>query len=151
MINITITGAEAISSRISGIISRLADLTPAFETIRGSFWDIEEEQFSSEGGFSGGWQQLSPGYDAWKKTVAPGMPILQLSGDLMRSLTGQSDGTIAEISPMEARFGTSFSRGLEHQTGKDRLPARPPLEITDEHRQQWVQLIEQYINGGGAV
>lgn len=146
-INVSIIGAETINAAINNMIGRITDLSPAFASIRDSFWGIEEEQFSSEGGFSGGWKELSPSYSAWKESVAAGMPILQLSGALMRSLTGQTGDSITQIDPMEARFGTTLPRGAKHQDG-DGVPARPPISITKEHRQQWVDIIRDYIGGG---
>jgi len=148
-INISLLGVDILSTRITDLMTRIADLSPALERIKQNFWEVEEQQFTSEGGFSGGWKALSPAYAEWKESVAPGMPILQLSGDLMRSLTGQSSGTVVRISPHEAELGTSIGYAVDHQNGLEGPPARPPIEITDEHEEEWAQIVGDYIFSGG--
>lgn len=91
------------------------------------------EQFEAQGGgpLSGAWKELSPTYKAWKDGVAPGMPILMLSGAMAAALTSSgAPGAYREWTASDFVFGTD---GIEyasfHQTGTGRMPARPLFDF----------------------
>lgn len=101
-------------------------LTPVFE-------DAVSEQFDARGSgpMSGSWSPLSPVYSAWKEANYPGMPILELTGELRTALTTSgAPSAYREWSASEFAFGTA---GLEyasfHQTGTARMPARPLFDF----------------------
>lgn len=101
-------------------------LSPVFE-------DALSEQFNARGGgpMSGAWSPLTPDYAAWKDGHAPGMPLLELTGELRAALTTSSaPSAYREWSASEFAFGTA---GLEyasfHQTGTGRMAARPVFDF----------------------
>lgn len=59
--------------------------------------------------------------------------ILVETGELKKSLTDLNDSfNIHEIQPRELLFGTSDPKALFHQEGTSKMPARPPVGISDE-------------------
>lgn len=91
-------------------------------------------QFEGEGGGPnrGSWEALSPAYGEWKRSVAPGKPILEFSGKLREALTQSSSPlAVRSMGGQEFDFGT---RGVEyasfHQTGTSRMPSRPPFDFS---------------------
>lgn len=106
-------------------------LTPVFEA-------AEAAQFDAEGaGLTGAWAALRPSYEEWKSYNFPGLPILQLKGELRAALTSSTSPlAYREWSASEFAFGTV---GVEyasfHQTGTrgntrgEGMPARPPFDF----------------------
>ena len=101
-------------------------LSPVFE-------DAIDEQFDARGAgpLSGAWSPLTPNYAAWKEANYPGMPLLELTGELRAALTTTgAPSAYREWSASEFSFGTA---GLEyasfHQVGTGRMKARPPFDF----------------------
>lgn len=107
-------------------------IQPVFEEQVGAQFDAE-----GQGPVSGTWAQLSSAYEAWKSGAYPGMPILVARGEMRAGLT-EGSSPFAERSYSDAMFNFG-TRGVEyasyHQTGTDRMPARPPFDFTDELQQ----------------
>ncbi len=115
---------------------------PAWWGIARAFYAMEKRAFATEGRSQGqGWTALDPRYKAWKDQHYPGKPILQLTGDLKKSMTQRNaKGAFYESSFKEFAVGTvlpagnsDHSLGVIHQAG-EQLPARPPLVIDDKFR-----------------
>lgn len=138
MIRPTLQIENRIASRFDGIARSTEDLRPAWPAIAEEFYRIEEEHFSSQGARSGNqWQELSPKYAQWKSVNYPGQPILQRTGNLKRSLTGQDDpNAIYDPQPDSLTLGTSLSYAAYHQAGEGKLPQRPPIELREEDFQK---------------
>jgi phage gpG-like protein len=116
-------GGEAIADFGKYVFPKLG---PAME-------EAEAAQFEAEGAgpVAGSWAALTPTYQAWKEGVAPGMPILELSGALRSALTSSSaSGARREATASDFIFGT---QGLPyasfHQTGTAKMKARPPFDF----------------------
>ena len=101
-------------------------LGPVFEA-------AEERQFAAEGQGPnrGHWAPLTDAYAAWKAQVAPGNPILELSGRMREALTSSS-------SPFARRVtsGDTFDFGTQdvpyasfHQLGTSRMVDRPLFDF----------------------
>lgn len=142
-----IDGDVQLARSISRFSENVKDLRPAFWNITKLFWNIEKQQFDTEGGHgSGGWQALSPKYEEWKARNYPGKPILQRSGRLMQSLTGQTGDTVKQMEPLLLRLGTSVEYAIYHQQGTSRgLPKRKPIELTESDKQAWVKEIQRWL------
>lgn len=100
-------------------------LVPVFE-------DAIEEQFAGRGaGPAGPWAPLSPTYAEWKARKAPGMPLMELSGNMREALTRSSSPMAwREWSADSFSFGTvGLSYVSHHQTGTSRMPARPLFDF----------------------
>lgn len=101
-------------------------LSPVFE-------EAIDEQFSGRGTgpLSGAWSPLTPDYAAWKEGHYPGMPLLELTGDLREALTTTASPlAYREWSAAEFSFGTAgLAYASFHQTGTARMPARPVFDF----------------------
>lgn len=124
------------------------DASPAFEAIGDSLARAERNQFRTEGIYgSGGWDPLSPAYAAWKAKNYPGRPILQLSGDLMESLTVRPFG-IDVVEAQFAVFGSGVEYGAFHQRGTDLMPRRRPVELPETLRRRWIAILQRWLVHG---
>ena len=107
----------ASSGASPGLYGRAHDLKPAWDTVRNIIFHAEALLFHTEGGSGnpedGGipWAGLGHSYAGWRRQFFPG-PILQLSGNLMRQLTGQSGDHY------EQRTFTSFAFGSNAPVGQ---------------------------------
>jgi hypothetical protein len=98
--------AKQVDVLLGTLKTAVGDLTPVWRDIHQDFIQGEQEQFDSEGNSgSGGWAALSPPYAAWKSMVAPGAPILVLSGALRGSLT---DGRHSDAIYQPQRLGVTM-------------------------------------------
>lgn len=96
-----------------------------FPDVLREFSRIQEDWFSSQG--RGSWEPLSPSYAAWKSIVAPGLPLLVLTGELSKAhfVTQQNNSSLTIKA--EPPYYWPF-----HQFGTSRMPARPPYVIDKE-------------------
>lgn len=108
-------------------------LGPVFEA-------AEERQFAAEGTGPnrGKWAPLSERYAEWKGQVAPGNPLLVLSGKMREALT-QSSSPFAK----RATAGDTFDFGTQgveyasfHQLGTGRMPDRPPFDFDNSFERE---------------
>lgn len=137
--------------QVDRVLDRIADnvenATPAFEAIADRFAAAEQQQFASQGGFGGGgWAPLSPAYAAWKASRYPG-GILVRTGALKGSLTSRPFG-VETISNKQAVFGTAVAYAGYHQSGTSKMPARPPVQLPESERAQWVKIMQRFIVTG---
>jgi phage gpG-like protein len=115
------------------------------------------DQFTTQGGFSGGWAHLSPSTlraKALRGTLGKG--ILRDSDRLYNSVAktrGITADTILEIQKYSLRYGTNVPYAIYHQLGTIRMPRRPivpdttPQSVVDEIDEA---LADWIITGGGA-
>lgn len=148
-----VNGTVQLSRRLERFSILTADAAPAFEAIADDFLRIERRQFGSEGEYgSGGWAPLSDSYGAWKAIHYPDSPLLQKEGDLVNSLTwAGAPGQVRDITPVSIELGTTVPHGIFHQDGTDRMPARPPVQLTEADKIRWVGILQRWIVTGGAV
>jgi phage gpG-like protein len=144
-----------------------------WDKVQTEFYKVVWSQFTSEGGDgkSGKWQALSPRYAKRKDAKWGSMPILQASGRLWRSLTGKGTDSVAEQSALELVLGTKVPYAKYHQTGtkaparraggrakgfvgpvlnlmgpqRGGMPARPPIDFTEEQERQLMKPIQQHL------
>ena len=135
-IRITVQGEQRLRQALADLARSIQDYSPAWEVITRNFQRAMRGQFGSQGARGGKtWAPLSRAYSRWKERVAPGRPILVLTGDLVLSLIRQTGDTIHEERPLSLTLGTKVPYAKYHQTGSKknkRLPARPPLVLTDQ-------------------
>ncbi|WP_029136171.1 phage virion morphogenesis protein [Nakamurella lactea] len=147
---IDIDGDQQLHRQLLRWTDRLTDASPAFDRMASTVATIEQQQFSSQGGYgSGGWSPLSPRYRAWKMRHYPGKPILERTGALKRSLTDRPFG-IEQINETEMTIGTEVPYARYHQRGTDRMPRRRPLELPASGRTQLVKILQRFIQEGDA-
>jgi phage gpG-like protein len=141
-----VDGEVQLARALSRFGENVKDLRPAFNQISSLFYNIEKKQFTSEGSYgSGGWKALSPKYAEWKARNYPGKPILQRSGRMMSSLTGQTGDTVREMGPLWLRLGTSVYYAFFHQRGTKYMPKRKPIELTEIDKRNWVKAVQRFL------
>jgi phage gpG-like protein len=130
-----VEGADKFDRALKLLDDSLTDFRRAWPAVARVFWDAEREQFDSEGSRADGWAPLSPGYQKWKAVKFPGKPILHATGELRRSLTDPfAPHAVFRMTPDSMTVGSSLARAEKHQRGEGKMPARPPVDLTDQDR-----------------
>lgn len=151
-----VAGEEQVARRFTRYGENIRDMRPAFNKIKDRFFEGEQQQFQTEGGWgSGGWRPLSTeepprgGYAGWKARRYPGRPIMVVSGKLKRSLTQPgAEGSIALVFPTSLTLGTRIPYAIYHQSTRPRtsnLPRRPLIELPSAERVEWHSIIHAHI------
>lgn len=150
-LTLTVDNQAQFDGAFDVLTESLSDLRPVWPEIELQFYRAELEQFNSEGARGGArWQALSPKYARRKAKLAPGKPILELTGRLKRSLTviGGADAVrIAE--PLSLTLGTKTPYAGFHQRGGRKLPQRKPLNLTRDDYGKFVSRIYRYAESVG--
>lgn len=134
----------AFDAFVDTATERSRDLRPLWNMMGDAFRTNESRIFLEQGP---GWKPLSPAYAAWKTAHYGVLPILVRTGALRASLTSpNAPGSVNEMTPTTATFGTSNNHAMYHQTGNlntshyplgTHPPKRPPVVITDALKRQW--------------
>lgn len=142
MIRITfdVVGEKQVDRAIERFSKGVQDYRPAWESIRGIFWNAEKKKFEAAD-----WEPLSPIYAAWKEEHYPGKPILQRTGALMASLTGHNEGAIIEIHPLWMQVGSALGYGRYHQKGTSRMPQRKVIDLVEENKRSIMKAIQRHL------
>lgn len=126
----------------------ISDLRSVWPEVAKTFYEIEAEQFGSEGskGASGKWSALSPAYAKFKAIQFPGQPILRATNSLFESLTGpEAADSIFRAEPTELVIGSKAPYALTHQRGSKRLPARPPISLSENDKRKLQKSIQSQL------
>lgn len=147
VLKFSITGQDQVLRTFTCWTEGLRDFSPALEDIADDFLNLEQQQFAGEGRTgSGGWKALSPDYAAWKATNYPGAKILERDGWLRDSLTVKdAPFQIRDITATQAVLGTNVPYGMYHQTGTKRMPARPPIQLSESDKTRWGKLVHEWL------
>jgi len=131
-------GDEQVIGRLSRASDRVVNASAWYRMMSNWLEGVVEKQFSTQGGASGGWKALSPGYAAQKAAAGyGGQPILVRDGDLRSSLTSGGGHAIRHIAPHQLVFGSTVKYGPVHQHGGGNgIPARPMLDIARKQKKQ---------------
>lgn len=134
-------GYPGLLNAFDQLAESIQDYSPAWPSIRRVFREIMVGQFTSQGSRGGRkWANLSKGYKRWKERVAPGRPILFLTGRLASSLISETADSINESDSLSLSMGTRVHYAKYHQAGttsfsyagvsySTRLPARPIINL----------------------
>lgn len=129
-LRLTIKGETRLAQAFNRLARSIQNYRPAWPAITALYRQMMSEQFESQGSRGGRrWAPLSPAYKRWKDIVAPGQPILVLSGKMKASLVGRTGDTIEQFRPASLTLGTRIHYAKYHQTGTRRMPARPPIVL----------------------
>jgi phage gpG-like protein len=130
VITVEVKGASELQRAFNELAARARDLRPWWPAVARRFWEAERALFDDQGG--GKWAPLSPQYQARKLRQYPSTGILERTGDLRRSLTGPSaPGTVYDPQPESLLLGTTVRSAQFHHTGTRKMPARPPIIISE--------------------
>lgn len=155
----TVIGADRVGAALVKFADSLADLSPFWvQSFAPRFFGQVQSNFAQEGygrgrddsgryTASGQWAQLSWRYWLWKDKHYPGQPILTRTGRLRNSLTwsGGSPGPegMFWFGPNYAVAGTAVPYGVHHQTGTDKMPARPFVD--NQQSGEWSTLLRAWV------
>jgi phage gpG-like protein len=148
-ITIEINGQKQFDRVFQRFDEDLKDLTPIGDDMRDAFWDIEKEQFQSEGtkGASGRWAPLSPAYEKRKiaayGTFAVIAGILIATEEMYKSLTRDTPNTVYQKDHQGIVIGTSLARARYHQEATSRMPARPPISFSDQQKRYFMKEVQK--------
>lgn len=141
-----VDGVEVLDrafTRTEGYISDMRNFAPAIST---EFYKAEGEQFSSQGaaGASGRFRPLSTPYATYKAQRFPGETILRATGHLEESLTSRDAlDAIFIVDKGEIILGSKVEYAVLHQRGTGRLPARPPISLSDDQLRRMQKAIQK--------
>lgn len=141
-----IQGVEVLNRAFNRIEEHISDFRNIWPRVAQEFYAIEEEQFASEGahGASGKWAPLSPAYKRWKEIHFPGEPILKLEHFLYPSLTrADAPDSIFRMDAQEMTLGSRTPYATAHQRGTGRMPARPPISLTEADKRRIQKSIQR--------
>jgi phage gpG-like protein len=129
------------------VYKRIDDLTPAWQRMIPALQDYIARRIASGGTLHNlpPFAPLSPRYARYKAKRYPGAPILVRTGRLFRSLTTNTDDTIADIQPDHLTFGTRVPYALYHQLGTRKMPARPPIKLSKPIQTQLLTILRNYL------
>lgn len=145
-------GEVQVNRTLERVALAAEDARPAWEAIANRFVAVERRHFRAEGGDKGStgkWAPLSPRYAAWKARHYPGKPILERSGELLRSLTVRPLD-VEVILPDRMVIGSAVAHGRYHQAGGPNLPRRRPVDLPDAERREWVKVLQRFLITGVA-
>ena len=144
-----IAGEVQMDRGIQRFTEGIADYRPIWPVIADDFYAMEKGQFRSEGEEGGKrWQELSPAYAAWKQAQYPGKPILERTGDLVKSLTSEHDPNTVQVKKRKTlTLGTKIPYAIYHQSPKPRkrLPRRPEIMADEAFKRSVMHHIQTYL------
>lgn len=146
-LELSIFGDVQLRRKLLRFGEKAQDASDAFEEIADQLRLIEREQFDSEGGFaSAGWAPLAPSTILRKLSRGQPLTILEATGRLRRSLTGEHDpGHVEIVGPQQLVFGTQVPYAHFHQTGTSQMPRRRPVELRETDRRQVVRILQRHL------
>jgi len=147
VLKFSIVGKEEVLRGFDRWTEGLSDFSPALEDIADDFLELEKTQFAGQGkSGSGGWKALSPDYGAWKAVNYPGAKILERDGWLRDSLTVKdAPFQVREITATQAVMGSNLKYAMYHQTGTRKMPARPPIQLSESDKTRWGKLVHEWL------
>ena len=144
-VSLQVDGIAQFDRAFSRFSEGLKDLRPLWEPLAQEFYRIEDEQFASEGAHSGNpWKPLSPKYQQWKEKHIPGPMILELTNKLKLSLTYKGNSAhVRQEDLLTLTLGSSLPYAKYHQTGTRRMPARKPIDLSEDHKAKLGKIIHR--------
>lgn len=140
-----VLGVEVLNRAFNRIEQVISDMRSIWPNVTKEFYSIEVEQFASEGskGESGRWAPLKLAYAKYKAQSFPGLPILQRERSLYESLTSpDAPDSIFRAEAQELTIGTRREGATAHQKGTGRMPARPPISLTERDKRRLTKAIQ---------
>lgn len=132
---------------LDGRADRAQVLRPAFHEIADDFYEIERRRFAAG---MAHWQPLSHAY-ALRKAARGRSVVPLVGGDLEKSLTRKgARWSVRRVTNTALFIGTKDPVTNLHQGGTRRMPARPPVDVTDRDKKRWGQMLLQHVSGGRA-
>ena len=143
------SASKRVKRRIEAIAHNVQNTDALWTKVESILIRHEREQWISEGGhFGTPWEQLSGPYAAWKKRHAPNSTMV-LTGELLKSFTGDGKYAIDEKTQSTFRFGSRAPVAHLHQYGsrEGQNPKRPLIRLPMKVRQEVIDAIRDHTVG----
>lgn len=144
-------GVGRVAGALETVISRVADLRPAWAELHRDWRAHEQMLFHTQGRSVGSpWPMLSLRYAAWKAKFFPGKTILRRTDRLFCSLTAaQHPEQLLVARRHSLEMGTKVPYAVYHQ-GTGRLagrgqPTRPVVVMTSAAIHEAVSRLHRYL------
>lgn len=152
-VRFSIAGEQQYARGFQALAHEMQDLREPLQRVRDRLVQTTGEQFASEGSHgTGGWQPLSPAYQAWKDEAYPGRPMLVRTGDMRAAFL--VDGT-RELTATRLRWGVDDQRDSEgeliadramaHQAGRGNVPQRKIVALTHQDKRAFDRAFVEHI------
>lgn len=145
LLTFEVMGEVQLSRGLSRFAEDVKDLREPFREIIQQLYDIERQQFDTEGGRAESWQPLAPSTVERKERGGFGSKILVRTEAMESSLTGQTTDTRVEVQPLLMRFGTKVPYAGYHQTGTTHMPARPVIKLIESDKLAIMKTLHRYL------
>lgn len=145
-------GEKQFSREILRVGRNAGDMKPAFDKVHDLFLEVEEKQFSSQGGaYSGGWKPLAPSTVSYKARAGLDPRILHATLRLRGSLTQETHPDhVYRASADEMFVGTRVPYAGVHQNPvSSPLPRRRPIQFDDAVRSDILKILQRHLVEGG--
>jgi phage gpG-like protein len=142
-----VLGDDQLKRTIIRFADDVTDAREPLQEVTKDFWQMEQKQFDSEGGASGGWASLKPDYAKWKARHFPGAKILEQTGTLKGSLTNQNPWTVNELEKLKVTLGTKVGYAGYHQTGTGKMAQRRPIDFLEADKTRWAKIFQAWLVG----
>ncbi len=165
LLDLDVTGLEALVADIAGLRKRLANLTPAYRVIANLLERHVAAQFSSQGKRLGNpWRPLAPStvkararrWGYYRRPSAAGVgstrPILTWSARLRKSFRRGSPDHVRQVASSGLTWGSSVPYGIYHDSPAPRLGHLPRRQILGfanpiQEREILVRPIQLWVQG----
>ena len=141
----SVDGVPEFERAFNRVEGALTDFRFVWPSLAAQFYEIEREQFASQGahGASGSWAPLSPAYAKYKAIAFAGQPILRATTSLYESLTSSGGhDSVLRMDAQELTIGTQREGATAHQRGTPKMPARPPISLTEADKRRLQKAIQ---------
>ena len=154
-VEIELLGDKQFARQLLRLNDQAQDMKPALLEIEEDFYQHQTQRFNTRG--FGEWRPLKPETIARKIAAGLDRRVLHASLRLRRSLTSRgAPGQDRLVTNDELRIGsdvrseTGYPYPLVHKHGTrdGRVPARPPIKLTDDRKRRWVKILQAHLMRG---
>lgn len=136
-----VDGEQQLDRGLSRFGKALTDVRPFFETMENVLERSIAQQFATQG--AGRWRPLSARYAAWKASRMGSKPILQASGELMRSFKRR------RMTKDRLEWGSQLKRGVFHHRGTRKMPQRKIVWLSEGEKRSAMKELQRFLVSSG--
>lgn len=144
-LRLQVNGTQQVERKLHIAADHVSDFSPAFRDIKNSFIRYQRQEFATEGAYGGyAFAPLTPKYAKWKAKHHPGKRILEIGGDLRKSMTS---GLQVAMSPRRMIMRSDSTIAGFHQDGTSKMRARKMVAVPKSEKRDWVRFLQRHIVG----
>lgn len=152
------TGLPQMASSLGLLARGVKDFSPIWEAIEDDFYQMERDLWATQG--HGQWPDNSGLYRERKAEYFPGRVVMELHGDLYKSMTVKgAAGQVRQFTQTSMVIGTSVPHAAIHHYGSDKkmwipapfymwirgVPKRPLLDVLPADIARWETLGDRVV------